>query len=50
MGFCMALDMNSVGIPGAFRGNAGFSGKWDRVSSGDLGSREAFAHDFQCSS
>ena len=27
MGFCMALSMNSVGIPGGFRGNAGFSGK-----------------------
>ena len=26
MGFCMALSMNSVGIPGGFRGNAGFSG------------------------
>ena len=28
MGFCMALSMNSVGIPGGFRGNAGFSGKF----------------------
>ena len=27
VGFCMALQMNSVGIPGRFRGNAGFSGK-----------------------
>ena len=26
-GFCMALSMNSVGIPGGFRGNAGFSRK-----------------------
>ena len=25
-GFCIALNMNSVGIPGEFRGNAGFSG------------------------
>ena len=25
VGFCMALNMNSVGIPGGFRGNAGFS-------------------------
>ena len=25
-GFCMALDMNSVGILGGFPGNAGFSG------------------------
>ena len=36
VGFCMALSMNSVGIPGEFRGNAGFSG-------GDLGSQKAFA-------
>ena len=28
MGFCMALSMNSVGIPGGFRGNAGFSAKF----------------------
>ena len=28
MGFCMALSMNSVGIPGGFRGSAGFSGKF----------------------
>ena len=28
MGFCMALSMNSVGIPGGFRSNAGFSGKF----------------------
>ena len=28
VGFCMALSMNSVGIPGGFRGNAGFSGKF----------------------
>ena len=34
----MALSMNSVGIPGGFRGNAGFSGK-----SGDLGPQKAFA-------
>ena len=27
VGFCMALSMNSVGIPGGFRGNAGFSRK-----------------------
>ena len=25
VGFCMTLTMNSVGIPGGFRGNAGFS-------------------------
>ena len=35
MGFCMALSMNSVGIPGGFRGNAGFSGKFG--VSGDFG-------------
>ena len=29
MGFCMALTMNSVAIPGEFRRNAGFSGKFD---------------------
>ena len=28
VGFCMALRMNSVGIPGGFRGNAGFPGKF----------------------
>ena len=28
VGFCMALNVNSVGIPGGFRGNAGFSGKF----------------------
>ena len=28
MGFGMALSMNSVRIPGGFRGNAGFSGKF----------------------
>ena len=33
VGFCMALSMNSVGIPGGFRGNAGSSGKF-RVSGG----------------
>ena len=44
MGFCMALSMNSVGIPGGFRGKAGF---WENlgfgVVSGDLGGRKAFA-------
>ena len=29
MGFCMALSMNPVGIPGGFRGSAGFSGNLD---------------------
>ena len=29
MGFCMALSVNSVGIPGGFQGNAGFSGKFE---------------------
>ena len=38
VGVCMALSMNSVGIPGGFRGNARFSGKiwglgWFRVIS-----------------
>ena len=28
VGFCMALSMNSVGIPGGFRGDAGFLGKF----------------------
>ena len=28
VGFCIAFSMNSVGIPGGFRGNAGFSGKF----------------------
>ena len=28
MGFCMALNVNSVGIPGKFRGNARFSGEF----------------------
>ena len=28
LGFCMALSMNSVGIPGRFWGNAAFSGKF----------------------
>ena len=27
MGFCMALNTNSAGIPGGFRGNTEFSGK-----------------------
>ena len=27
-GFSVALSMNSMGIPGGFRGNAGFSGKF----------------------
>ena len=27
VGFCMALNMNSVGMFGGFRGSAGFSGK-----------------------
>ena len=37
VGFCMALNMKSVGVPG-FRGQAGFSG-----ISGDLGPQKAFA-------
>ena len=27
-GFCMALNMTSVGIPGGYRGNVRFSGKF----------------------
>ena len=44
MGFCMALSMNSVGIPGGFRGNAGFRENlgFGEVS-GDLGGQKAFA-------
>ena len=38
MGFCMALSMNSVGIPGRFRGKAGFSGKF-----GVWGGQKGFA-------
>ena len=44
MGFCMALNMNSVGIPGGFRGSAdsgenlGFG-----AVLGNLGCRKAFA-------
>ena len=42
--FRMVLNMNSVGTPGGFGDNAGFSGKiWDGVVSGDLGSQEASA-------
>ena len=44
MGFCMALHMNSAGIPGGFWGNAGFPGNlgfWG--VSGDLGPQKAFA-------
>ena len=44
MGFCMALTMNSVGIPGGFRGNAGFSrnlGVWGGF--GRFRAQKAFA-------
>ena len=44
VGFCMALSMNSVGIPGGFRGNAGFRENLEfGVVSGDLGGQKAFA-------
>ena len=44
VGFCMALSMNSVGIPGGFRGNAGFRENLGfGVVSGDLGGQKAFA-------
>ena len=40
----MALSMNSVGIPGGFRGNAGFRENLGfGVVSGDLGGQKAFA-------
>ena len=40
----MALNMNSVGIPGGFWGNAGFSWKSGvGAVSGKLGPRKAFA-------
>ena len=44
VGFRMALSMNSVGIPGGFRGNAGFLGKdlGFGVVSGDLGGQKVF--------
>ena len=40
----MALDMNSVGIPGGCLGNPGFREIWVfGVVSGDLGPQKAFA-------
>ena len=45
----VAFNMNSVGIPGGFRGEAGFSGKLGfGVVSGDLGPRKAFAQITTC--
>ena len=42
--FSMVLSMNSVGIPGGFRGNAGFRENWGfGVVSDDLGGQKAFA-------
>ena len=44
MGSCMALSMNSVGIHGGFRGNAGFRENLGfGVVLGDLGGQKAFA-------
>ena len=44
MGFCAALNMNLVGTPGGFQGNAGFSGKFGfGAVLGDLGPQKAFA-------
>ena len=41
---CMALNLNSVEIPGGFRVNAGFRENWGfGVVSGDLGHQKAFA-------
>ena len=46
VGFCMALSM---GIPGGFWGNAGFSGKLGfGVVSGDLGGQKAFVQIASC--
>ena len=44
VGFCMALSMNSVGIPGGIRGNAGFRENLGfGVVSGDVVGQKAFA-------
>ena len=44
MGFRMAFDMNSVGIPGRFRHNAGFSRKFGIWGGfGRFGASKAFA-------
>ena len=41
--FCMALNMNSVGIPGEFWGDAGFSGKFGVWSGfGRFGASKGF--------
>ena len=48
VGFCMALSMNSVGIPGGFRGNAGFSGNLGfGVVSGRFGGSKGFCANSQ---
>ena len=49
MGSCMALDVNSMGIPGGFRGNAGFSGTFG-VSGGfgRFGVSKGFCANSQC--
>ena len=44
VGFCMALNMNSVGIPGGFRATPGFQENLGfGVVSGDLGPQKALA-------
>ena len=44
VGFCMAVSMNSVEIPGGFRGNAGFSGNFGVWGGfGRFGGQKAFA-------
>ena len=49
MGFCMAPNMNSVGIPWGFRGDAGFSEKFGvRGGFGRFGASEGFCTNSQC--
>ena len=45
----MALNMNSMGIPGGFRGNAGFSGKiWRWGGFERFGASKGFCGNNQC--
>ena len=44
----MALNINSVGIPGGFRGNAGFSGKIGSPNDfGQFGASKGFCANSQ---